>query len=82
MVPRTGLDYMEKRKFLPYRDSNSNPSEIQPVASHYTDIMCMVCVCVCVCVCGVFCINNYTNSEPGSFSETSRFHSVLKRMTF
>jgi hypothetical protein len=27
---------MEKRKFLPYRDSNSDPSVVQPVASRYT----------------------------------------------
>jgi hypothetical protein len=34
---RSGLDAVEKRKFLPYRDSNSDPSVIQPVASRYTD---------------------------------------------
>jgi hypothetical protein len=33
--PRTGLDDVEKRKFLPYRDSNSDPSVVQPVASRY-----------------------------------------------
>jgi hypothetical protein len=37
MDPGTGLDDVEKRKFLPYRDSNSDPSVIQPVASRYTD---------------------------------------------
>jgi hypothetical protein len=26
-----------REKFLPYRDSNSNPSVVQPVASRYTD---------------------------------------------
>jgi hypothetical protein len=35
--PRTGLDEVEKRKFLPYRDSNFDPSVVQPVASRYTD---------------------------------------------
>jgi hypothetical protein len=35
--PRTGLDDLEKRRFLPYWDSNSDPSVVQPVASHYTD---------------------------------------------
>jgi hypothetical protein len=34
--PRTGLDNVEKRKFLPYRDPNSDPSVVQPVASRYT----------------------------------------------
>jgi hypothetical protein len=28
---------METRKFLPYRDSNSDPSVVQPVGSRYTD---------------------------------------------
>jgi hypothetical protein len=32
-----GLDDLRKRKFLPYRDSNSDPSVVQPVASRYTD---------------------------------------------
>jgi hypothetical protein len=32
---RTGLDDMKKRKFRPYRDSNSDSSAVQPVASHY-----------------------------------------------
>jgi hypothetical protein len=34
---RAGLDDLEKRKSLPYRDSNSEPSVIQPVASRYID---------------------------------------------
>jgi hypothetical protein len=34
--PRAGMDDMEKRKFLPYRDSNSDPLVVQPVASRYT----------------------------------------------
>jgi hypothetical protein len=33
--PRTGLDDMEKRKFLTYRDSNSDRSVVQPVARRY-----------------------------------------------
>jgi hypothetical protein len=37
MDPRAGLDDMEKRKFLTYRDSNSDPSTVQPVASPCTD---------------------------------------------
>jgi hypothetical protein len=28
---------MEELKFLPYRDSNSDPSVVLPVASRYTD---------------------------------------------
>jgi hypothetical protein len=35
--PKVGLDDVEKRQFLPYRDSNSDPSFIQPLASRYTD---------------------------------------------
>jgi hypothetical protein len=35
--PRAGLDDMGKWKFLPYRDSNSDPSVVQPVGSRYTD---------------------------------------------
>jgi hypothetical protein len=35
--PRACLDDMEKWKFLPYRDSNSRPPVVQPVASRYTD---------------------------------------------
>jgi hypothetical protein len=35
--PRVGLDDVEKKKFLPYRDSNSDPSVVQPVASRYTN---------------------------------------------
>jgi hypothetical protein len=34
---RAGLDDLEKRKFLTLRDSNSDPSVVQPVASRYTD---------------------------------------------
>jgi hypothetical protein len=36
MDPRTGLDNTEKRKFLHYRDSNSDPSVVKPIASRYT----------------------------------------------
>jgi hypothetical protein len=35
--PRAGLDDVEKRNFLPHRDSNSDPSVVQPVASRYID---------------------------------------------
>jgi hypothetical protein len=34
--PRAGLENVEKRKFLTFRDSNSDPSVTQPVASRYT----------------------------------------------
>jgi hypothetical protein len=34
---RAGLDDVEKRNSLPYLGSNSDPSVVQPVASHYTD---------------------------------------------
>jgi hypothetical protein len=34
---RADLDNEEKRKFLPHRNSNSDPSVAQPVASRYTD---------------------------------------------
>jgi hypothetical protein len=34
--PRTGLDDVKKRKFLPHRDSNCDPLVVQPVASRYT----------------------------------------------
>jgi hypothetical protein len=37
MDPRAGLDDLEKRNSWPYRDSNSDPSVVQPVASRYTD---------------------------------------------
>jgi hypothetical protein len=35
--PRTGLDNVQRRKILPYRDLNSDLSAVQPVASCYTD---------------------------------------------
>jgi hypothetical protein len=35
--PKAGVDDMEKLKILDYRDSNSYPSVVQPVASRYTD---------------------------------------------
>jgi hypothetical protein len=31
------MDDVERRKICPYRDSNSCPSAIQPIASRYTD---------------------------------------------
>jgi hypothetical protein len=37
MDTRAGLDDLEKRKLLTYRDSNSDSSVFQPVASRYTD---------------------------------------------
>jgi hypothetical protein len=37
MDPRTGLDDVEKSIFLTHRDSNSDPSAVQSVASRYTD---------------------------------------------
>jgi hypothetical protein len=35
--PRASLDDMESENSCPYRDSDSDPSIIQPVVSHYTD---------------------------------------------
>jgi hypothetical protein len=35
--PRANLDYMEKWKYMPSPDSNSDPLVVQPVASRYTD---------------------------------------------
>jgi hypothetical protein len=35
--PRTGLDDVEWRKMLPYRDSNFDPSAFQPVATRGTE---------------------------------------------
>jgi hypothetical protein len=35
--PRTGPDEEERSKSFPYRDSNSDPSAMQPVTSRYTD---------------------------------------------
>jgi hypothetical protein len=37
MDPRAGLDDEERRKYYFYRNSNSDPSTVQPVASRYTD---------------------------------------------
>jgi hypothetical protein len=34
---RAGLEDVKKRKFLALPDSNSDPSVVQPVSSHYTD---------------------------------------------
>jgi hypothetical protein len=34
---RTVLDDVEKKNSCPYRDMNSDPSVVQPVASRYTD---------------------------------------------
>jgi hypothetical protein len=35
--PTTCLDDMERENSCPYRDSNSDASVVQPVASHYAD---------------------------------------------
>jgi hypothetical protein len=35
--PRTGLDDVGKRRTRPYRDLNSDPLAVHPVASRYTD---------------------------------------------
>jgi hypothetical protein len=35
--PRNGLDSVEREKSWSYRDSNSDPSVVHPVASRYTD---------------------------------------------
>jgi hypothetical protein len=42
---RARLDDLEKRKILPYWDSNSNPSGIHFVASRYTDYAIPALVC-------------------------------------
>jgi hypothetical protein len=34
---RASMDDVEKRNSWPYRDSNSDPSIVQPVTSRYTD---------------------------------------------
>jgi hypothetical protein len=36
--PRAGLDDVKKRNSWPYRDSNSDPSVVQPIASRYTEV--------------------------------------------
>jgi hypothetical protein len=35
--PTAGLDDVKGEISCPYRDSNSDPSAVQPIASHYTD---------------------------------------------
>jgi hypothetical protein len=37
MDPREGLDVMEKRKSLPYRESNPDYSDVEPVAYRYSE---------------------------------------------
>jgi hypothetical protein len=40
---RAGLDDMEKWKFLPHQDSNSDPLVVQPVTSRYTNYAILAC---------------------------------------
>jgi hypothetical protein len=35
--PRAGLDDLRSENFLPYRDSNTDPSVAQPIVSRYTE---------------------------------------------
>jgi hypothetical protein len=44
--PRAGLDDMKKSKFLPHRDSNSDPMVVQPVARRYTNCAIPALLCV------------------------------------
>jgi hypothetical protein len=37
MDPRTGLDDVERRKFLTLQGLELDPSAVQPAASRYTD---------------------------------------------
>jgi hypothetical protein len=70
--PRAGLDDMEKLKFLPHRDSNSDPSVVQPVASHYTD--CAVNITTINLIFEVFTANKCEKSSRA----VSRVNSELK----
>jgi hypothetical protein len=36
-APEPGLDDVERRKILPYQDSNTDPLTVQPVANPYAD---------------------------------------------
>jgi hypothetical protein len=38
MNPSPGVDNEERRKISPYRDLNSSPSTVHPVASRYTEL--------------------------------------------
>jgi hypothetical protein len=60
---RAGLDNVKKRNFLPYRDSNSNPSFVQPVASRYTDYTCIIKTTDCAGQCPVLYHNNVTDTK-------------------
>jgi hypothetical protein len=42
MGPKTGPDDVESTKILAYRDSNSDPSAVQLVASRHTDCVMLV----------------------------------------
>jgi hypothetical protein len=37
VYPRAYMDDLEKNNSCPHRDSNSDPSVVQPVANRYTD---------------------------------------------
>jgi hypothetical protein len=50
------LDDVEKRKLLTLRDSNFNPSVVQPVTSRYTD-----CAIPVACNKLIILINQYSN---------------------
>jgi hypothetical protein len=41
MGPGCSLDAVERRKILPYRDPNSDPSAVQSVVSRYDLCMCL-----------------------------------------
>jgi hypothetical protein len=62
--PRVCLDNMEN--FLPYRNSNSEPSVVQPVAIHYTS--CVTAAHILV----IFCMLSNTNA-PRSGLRTDLF---------
>jgi hypothetical protein len=47
---RTGLDDVEERKILHCRDSNSDRSVDQPVASRYTDTDCAIPAPIIICM--------------------------------
>jgi hypothetical protein len=66
--PRAGLDDLEKRKHLIHRDTNSDTSVVQSVASRYTDyalpapeielVFCVYTVYICIGLKMFFAIRN------------------------